>query len=634
MSNEAIRVLLVDDDEDYCLVVQAALMRAGTSAGFLVDTADSLVSAIESLGRRDYDLVLLDLGLSDSYGMGTFERIRTHCSSTPIVILTGADDREMGVEAIRKGASDYLIKGVDSFGAILARTMLYTLERRRAELALRQSERNFRNVINASTDCIVVTDKQGTILFANPAARNLLGYGSTDELLGKPLGFSTLPGERREVEIERGRRKPVVADMTTVKISWQTKDAYLVSLRDNTEFRATKRKLEKYRANLKSLVEERTDEIDTEKELLSVTFASMGEGVVVVDPDKRIMLFNTVAEIMAGWEFEPVQDRCIDELFHIVDERTGQPLESPIDKVLRSGKTEAGAGFEVLLGIDGSEHPIWMVAAPINGNDGGIAGIVLLFRDVAREREIERMKQDFLASVSHELRTPLTSIKAYTETILHDLNMADQTRLQFLNIIDEESDRLAELIEELLEMSRLESGVGGMAFEPLRIPALVEQVITALKATARSKSVELYSEIEPDLPVLQADAGKIESVVRNLVNNAIKFTPEEGSVHVIAREQADHVVISVVDTGLGIPKAALARIFDRFYRAEHPGRHIKGTGLGLAIVKKIVDMHGGTVEVMSTVAQGSTFTVHLPLNRRSPSDAPEPAASTAYTGPS
>ena len=614
MKTGIIKVLLIENDPDYCRDIQSALLPDGAPSGFRVDVAPTLAEALRCLDNPGrYDLLLLDLFLPDSSGLATFDALCPHCASIPVIVTGEEHDSDAALQAIRRGAADHIARGARSFSDMLVRTILHVLERRRAEDTVRQCEGNLRSVINAAIDGIVVTDRQRVILFANPPAIMLLGYGSFDELIGESFPVRIVPGQKGEIEIPRVGKRPAVVDMTVVPIIWQTKEACLVSLHDKTDHKASERKLDKYRRNLRTLVRERADETDADKELLSVTFSSMAEGVIVVDTDKRIMLFNKVAETLAGWECEPIQDRIVDHVFHLIDERTGQLAENPIDRVLRSGRTETGMGFDVLAAIDGSERPISMLAAPIQRNDRSIIGIVLLFRDVSSEREIERLKQDFLSSVSHELRTPLTSIKAYTETILHDTGMTEQTRLQFLNIIDEESNRLAELIEELLEMSRLESGVATVVREPVDIVPIVNQVAAALDALARRKDIELAVEIDSGLPPLIGDARKLESVITNLVNNAIKYTPEHGTIHVLVRRCSGQIVISVIDTGMGIPKASQDRIFERFYRATHPGKHIKGTGLGLAIVKKIVEMHGGVIDVTSNVGQGTTFAVRLPL---------------------
>ena len=376
----------------------------------------------------------------------------------------------------------------------------------------------------------------------------------------------------------------------------------------------TKDALKQYHNNLESLVKERTEQLAEEKELLAVTLCSMSDGVIAVDVDKRIALFNKAAENLTKWKYHEVQGKIVDEVFHLIDEKTKNPVESPIDKVLSSRQMEAGSDRDALIARDGSECPISAAAAPIRKNDGTMVGIVMVLRDVSREREIDRMKTDFISSVTHELRTPLTAIKAYITTILRDHDMTEQTKHEFLTIIDEESDLLKNLIEALLEVSRIESGTVKFSREPVDIAAVIQQVLSAVRQLADSKNIELKSDIDQQLGFLQGEEGKIQSMVMNLVNNAIKFTPENGRVTISARRQGQELVINVSDTGLGIPKEELAKIFNRFYRVHRPGKQIRGTGLGLAIVKEIVRLHGGRIEVESEVDKGSTFTVFLPLN--------------------
>ena len=372
--------------------------------------------------------------------------------------------------------------------------------------------------------------------------------------------------------------------------------------------------LEKYHNDLESLVKERAEQLATEKELLSVTLASMGDGLIAVDASKRIMLFNTVAENMLRCRFEDVQDLSVDEVFKIVDEQTRSPAESPVDKVFESEKIETQTSHCELVARDGSRCPVSATAAPIRNKVGAMIGVVMVFRDVSREREIERLKADFISSMSHELRTPLTSIKAYTETILSTPDMPDETRGEFLGIIDEESDRLASLIESLLEISKLESGAVELHRELFDITAVIRHVNASLQPLADKKNIRLSLKIGDGLPSYDGDKGKMESVFTNLVNNAIKFTPDGGEVATVVRSGGGELVISVSDTGMGIPKESLTKIFSRFYRVYRPGTHIQGTGLGLAIVKEIVMMHGGRIEVESEIDKGTNFAVFLPLD--------------------
>ena len=372
-------------------------------------------------------------------------------------------------------------------------------------------------------------------------------------------------------------------------------------------------KLKEYHSSLEKLVKERTEQLAKEKELLSVTLSSMSDGIIAVDVDKKIILFNRVVENLLGSSWQKSMGKNIDEVLRIVKESTGQSVENIVDAVLQTGQLRIGSDQDCLVTEDGRLHPVDVSAAPICENAGNVVGIVVVLRDVTREREIEQMKKDFISSVSHELRTPLTSIMAYTDTILSTPDLPEKSRREYLSIVEEESKRLANLIESILEISRIESGGIQIIRQDVDVAAVIMRVLSALKPLADKRLIRLESDLPAEPVILKADEGKIESVISNLVNNAIKFTPENGTISISVRLQHDQLFISVADTGLGIPKESLPRIFDRFYRVYRPGVKVPGTGLGLAIVKEYIEMHGGRIEVESEEGRGSNFTVILPL---------------------
>jgi two-component system phosphate regulon sensor histidine kinase PhoR len=369
----------------------------------------------------------------------------------------------------------------------------------------------------------------------------------------------------------------------------------------------------------------------------------MSDGVIAVDVDKKIILFNRVVENLLGssWSAAGGMGKNVDEVLRIVKEGTPAPhaclhkqtagqdagVENIIDAVLQTGQSRIGSDQDCLVTEDGRLHPVDVSAAPICENAGNVVGIVVVLRDVTKEREIERMKKDFISSVSHELQTPLTSIMAYTDAILSMPDLPEESRREYLLIVEEESKRLANLIESILEISRIESGRIQIVRQDVNVAAVIMRVLSALKPLADKRLIRLELDL-PAVPlILKGDETKIESVISNLVNNAIKFTPENGAVNISVRLSAigpprggpqaepgtpSGVFISVADTGLGIPKESLPRIFDRFYRVYRPGVKVPGTGLGLAIVKEYVEMHGGRIEVESKEGRGSNFTVILP----------------------
>jgi len=377
------------------------------------------------------------------------------------------------------------------------------------------------------------------------------------------------------------------------------------------EHAAAQRQLREYHNELERLVRERTEQLAREKELIGVTLASLSDGIIAVDDDQHITMVNTAAAEMTGWATDDAVGRAVDEVLRIVDEKKHEPVPSCVEAVIRDGQPVTGGNDDILIAKDGTEHPVAVSAAPIRKDDQTL-GVVMVVRDVAKQREIDRMKTDFVSSVSHELRTPLTSIKAFTATILRDPQMPDETRNEFLHIIDEESNRLGNLIEDLLQISRIESGRLQLEKQTIPLGQVLDQVIPPLEPLATKKNLALECRVADDLPPVEADPQKMASVFTNLVNNAIKFTPDGGRITVTVETDGDSLVCRVSDTGMGIPPDDLDKIFERFHRVHRPGKEIQGTGLGLAIVKNIVEMHEGAISVESQLDQGTTFTVTLP----------------------
>ena len=259
-------------------------------------------------------------------------------------------------------------------------------------------------------------------------------------------------------------------------------------------------------------------------------------------------------------------------------------------------------------------------------------GAVLVFHDVTELRRLERMRQDFVANASHELKTPLASIKAYTETLL-DWALHDETvNVRFLERIDEQAERLNRLILDLLSLARLESGQEIFDHQPLSIIPVLESCVEAHRGRAEAKNLVLT--FDPgdldDESLILADEEALRQIADNLIDNAIKYTPENGSVRVSCRTQKDAIAVEVTDTGIGIPRDDLPRIFERFYRVDKArSRELGGTGLGLSIVKHLVQSIGGQLEVTSRLGSGSQ--VHRVVPPR-PALRPESGGRTSQRG--
>jgi signal transduction histidine kinase len=250
---------------------------------------------------------------------------------------------------------------------------------------------------------------------------------------------------------------------------------------------------------------------------------------------------------------------------------------------------------------------------PVRDPDSGQLGRGLLLRDITHEKELDRLKSQLLSTVSHELRTPLASIKGFATTLLRqDVSWDDGTRREFLAIIDQESDRLSELIGNLLDMARVEAGTLRVEPEPTNLRPIVEETVGTFRLMTSQHQFQI--KMSRRLPKIMADPRRVRQVLRNLVENAVKYSPAGGPIVVTVEAHPDAVQIGVTDRGIGIQPEYLDRVFDRFYQVDSAStRKVGGSGLGLSICKAIVEAHKGRIWVESQVGMGSSFYFTLPL---------------------
>lgn len=253
----------------------------------------------------------------------------------------------------------------------------------------------------------------------------------------------------------------------------------------------------------------------------------------------------------------------------------------------------------------------WLQATAVPIDDAGAWAALAVFHDLTEVRRLEGMRRDFISNISHELRTPLAGIRAAAETLQEGAIDDRPAAIEFMGHIQREVDRMTQLVEELLELSRIESGAAPLHFEQLDASVLVVDAVKRFAQQAERAGLKLTARTPPHASRIIGDGERLERALGNLVANAMKFTPAGGSITVAADADDGHVAISVTDTGIGIEPEQRVRVFERFYKADR-GRGDGGTGLGLAIVKHIVLAHEGTVSVESRPGHGSTFTMRLP----------------------
>lgn len=332
--------------------------------------------------------------------------------------------------------------------------------------------------------------------------------------------------------------------------------------------------------------------------------SSMINGIIAVDNEHRIMFINPVAETLLGIYEDKVKGH------HVMEIIRSNQLDDCLERFLISDQIET-TDIEI---FEPSQRIISISTTPILSEEHQKLGGVILLQDVTEIRKLEQMRKDFVANVSHELKTPLTSIQGFVETLKSGAAEQKSIRDKFLDIIDLESTRLSTLIDDLLMLSDIENRTRYVTHDIIPVIKSVQEVVEMLSEQAQRKRILLTLAPPPALPNLMGNNGWFKQMMINLVDNAIKYTPEHGSVHIDLSTERDFLVIKVSDTGIGIDPEHLSRLFERFYRVDKArSRQVGGTGLGLAIVKHIVITMGGQISVTSNPGDGSVFTVCLPV---------------------
>jgi len=538
MDNRKVNILLVDDDPQDRRLVEVTLARSNPPMQYNVETAGTLSEATRRLSNGSYDVVLLDLNLPDSSGIDTIQQAQDTNSDASIVVLTGLDDEEMGLEAIRRGAEDYLIKG-KSLEHILVRTIRYSLERKRVRQRITETENRFRSVVQTAGSAIFVLSPEHRILEWNEQAEHLYGW-QRQEVLNKDYLQLFVPEEIRD---------RVATDMRKV--------------------------------------------------LSGKTIKSFENSIRIRDGSRRILLWNAsalfdakgqpIGVIAVGQDITD-RKRMEDELRHhreylelIVNERTANLQE--VNKQLRNE-------------IDDRKQ---------------IEQKLLIAK---REAEASnRAKTEFLANMSHELRTPLHSILSFASFGIKKYTSAKPEKLlDYFNRIKKSGQTLLELLNDLLDLAKLESRRAIFAFEPSNLGILVISVTNELDTLLSERNLSVRHEVSKFDGEVTLDIDKIKQVLRNLLDNAIKFSPEGGIIDVSVCLVGSSVRVSVCDQGPGIPQDELEAVFDKFVQSSKTKTGAGGTGLGLAICDEIIAAHRGRIWAENRPEGGAVFSFEIPLS--------------------
>jgi two-component system phosphate regulon sensor histidine kinase PhoR len=365
---------------------------------------------------------------------------------------------------------------------------------------------------------------------------------------------------------------------------------------------------------LTRLVAELADRVDDgrrESRLLQSVVVAMKEGMVVLGADRKIRIANDAFRLLFRTPFDPV-GRLLAEVVR----------DPAVFRELQAALPPGGEIRETLLHLPGPGRSFQLRVSPLAGGSADEpAGALILFFDVTRLEALERVRREFVADVSHELRTPLTSIKAFVENLIDERLVERDESLRFLEIVRKHADRMGALIDDLTDLSLIETGAVALDLAPLDAWEIARDVLAQFGFRAQVAEVEIRLDLPSPFPLI-ADRRRLEQVLVNLVDNAIKFNRKGGAVRIAGSVAEGRPRITVEDTGAGIPPEALAQVFHRFFRADKArSRELGGTGLGLAIVKHLMRLHEGEVSVASELGRGAAFTLEFPP--QPPGDPPD-----------
>ena len=640
MDNRKYKILLVEDDR----LDQMAFKRLVKDKELPYDcTIAGSVSEVQSiLGSERFDIVISDYSLGD----GTAFDILGLVKDTPTILVTGAGDEEIALKAWRAGAYDYLINDFErNYLKALAITVENAIERKKMKETLDRKQKNLEAIFDAVPVGMLLVDENMIVKRVNDAIRQLVrreylqiinqsiggalgcinsthnekGCGYSPACAACPLRKtikSVLDSEEciHELEIQPTLKVDDKEITPWLRISAEPAIVdgckhVVVAVDDITDRKKAEEKLRDS--------EERLRNAQRIAHLGSWDWNIMTNDLYWSEEIFRIFGFSPQ-------EFSPTYDEFLNSVHP--DDR--EFVQKHINAAVHNNK-EYSIDHRIVLpsGELKYVHEQGEVNRDKDGTPYRMVGTVIDITDIKRAeeklKETMELKSQFISTVSHELQTPLTNMKEGIGIVLDEVagEINDEQR-NFLDIAKRNVDRLARLINGVLDFQKLEAGRMKFNMQENDVTKVVEDAYHTVLTFAKKRGVELSLELEGNLPRAIFDSDKIIQVLTNLISNAIKFTPEKGQVTVCVQHQSEDLVIRVSDTGMGIPKEALPKVFDRFYRVHRPGKQIQGTGLGLAIVKRIVMMHGGRIEVESEMDQGTSFTVFLPLAAKSMPEVP------------
>lgn len=664
-----LRIMVVEDQAIVAKDIRATLEGLGYEVPAVAHTGED---AIQKAAQTSPDLILMDINLrGEMDGIEAAGRIRER-ADIPVIFLTAYSDQATLDRAKLTSPMAYLIKPFEE--SELRTAIEVALWRHAMEKRLRESERRFRTIFENANDEIICLDGRGIVLDVNRKVFDIFGY-VPEEVIGKnvfeipfmaPETLQHVTAEFAEaigsgaarllvVEARHKDGHPIYVEASTNLLEENGQvQGVLVILRDITGRRKQEKERERLIAALRA-----------SEEKYRALVNNAGVPIIYYDLEGRIQLINKVGARIFGGTVDELVGKSLSEV-------VPSYAQSMIPRLRHLAESRVGMEFEEFLDLPWGKY--WFVTnmQPVTDADGKVCGAQIVSQDITERKqmekrireyseeleerleeleaayeklkELDKLKDSFLSTVSHELRTPLTSIKSFAEILL---NYSDDpaTQKEFLGIINEETDRLTRLINDVLDIAKIESGRIQWEVSQLNIAEIIESAMHATRGIVTQGQITVTVDCPPGLPAVWGDRDRIIQVITNLIGNAVKFTPPEGKIWVEAEilseegkgDHADMVKVSVTDTGIGIPPEEHHKIFEKFYQVGNTleGKPM-GTGLGLPICKEIVEHFGGKIWVESEPGKGATFSFTLPIARGAPGEAcpAAPNDQTAAPAPS
>lgn len=610
---QPLNILIAEDSDDDAEMLLRALRQAGMEVRWQrVQTRE----AFEAQLSPRPDIILADYSLPQFGALEALRILKEQQLDIPLIIVSGTIGEEAAVEGLKLGAVDYLLKdrlgrlGGAIRGALAQRAL--RVQRQEAIDALRFSESRYRAIVEDSLQGIVIS-QDNRIVYANRAYADMMGYG-VEQLLALSVEETAslvhpedLPRlqeyQRRRME---GDSSPMRYEYRVIRkdgsIRWmdafvtptsyqgrRATQAYYVDITERKQAEAAARE-QQARARVEQILN------------------AIGEGVVVLDQNGRVSLVNPAFVRQTGFSEEEIVGKTYQRLWSQEVNDSDEFLEKVQAQLARRSSWRGQAQIQRR---NGANYDAAMTVTRLQDGSGARRELVVSIRDISQMKEVERMKDAIISIAAHELRTPLTTISLYSE-VLATREVAPAQRTRYLNTIFEQTQQLTKIIDDMLDLARLEAGRGlEISSEPVDIEALVHEVVKPFAELDELHRFQL--EGLEQLAAVAGDPMRLTQVLRNILSNAVKYSPDGGAIIIRGRNLADFVEISVQDEGIGMTPEQQAQLFEKFYRAHTSSSGPRGTGLGLAICRLIVEGHGGEIWAQSKEGVGSTFTFTAPI---------------------